>query len=163
MPYFYPEVNQYFTILRDPFNLVVSMYFFAKGRSLRGEFWHRGEAVDIRDQYPNVASYVRTYPRWLFNHLPQDMTLNNYQEKLAERFVYIGVFEDLQTSINQLAEVLGKPTGELPKVNVSNYDEAVPESLRTQFYHNYPLLGRIYQFALEHYRTPNVTPAASDA
>ena len=162
LPYFYPEVNQYFTILRDPFDLVVSMYFFAKGRSAGGEFLHRGQSVDIRDQFPDVASYVRTYPKWLFNHLPQDITLNNYQHKLEQRFVYIGIFEDLQMSINHLAEVLGKPVGELPKINVSNYDEAVPESLRMQFYQNYPLLGRVYQFALERYRTPNVLPATSD-
>ena len=38
LPYFYSELDQYFTILRDPFDLTCSMYFFAKGRSIRGEF-----------------------------------------------------------------------------------------------------------------------------
>lgn len=158
LPYYYPEVNQYFTILRDPFDLVVSMYFFAKGRSRQGEFWHRGKPVDIREKFPDVSSYVKAYPRWLFNHLPQNVTLNNYRQKLEQYFVYIGIFEDLQTSINQLAKVLGKPSGELPKFNVSTYDEAVPESLRKQFYHDYPLLERIYQFALDHYKNPSGLP-----
>ena len=31
LPYFYPEINQYFTILRDPFDIAVSMFFFCKG------------------------------------------------------------------------------------------------------------------------------------
>jgi hypothetical protein len=140
LPYYYPEIDQYFTILRDPFDLVVSMYFFAKGRSARGQFWFRGEPVDLRDQFPNVESYVRTYPYWLFNHLPQDITLANYEEKLEDRFVYIGIFEDLQTSIDNLGLVLGKPQTQLPKFNVSTY---------------------VYQYALEHYREPNVMPEAT--
>ena len=158
LPYYYPEIEQYFTILRDPFDLIVSMYFFAKGRSKRGQFWFRGEPVDLRDQFPNVTSYVRTYPYWLFNHLPQDITLTNYVQKLEQRFVYIGIFEDLQTSIDNLGLVLGKPQTQLPKFNVSTYDETVPESLREQFYHDYPLLHQVYQFALERYRDPNVMP-----
>jgi hypothetical protein len=152
LPYFYPELDQYFTILRDPFDLTVSMYFFAKGRSVEGQFWFRGKPVDIREQFPTVESYVSSYPYWLFSHLPQDITLDNYEEKLRQRFVYIGVFEDLQTSINNLAKILGKPGWELPHMNVSRYDESVPEFLRERFYHDYPLLKRVYDFALANYR-----------
>ena len=112
----------------------------------------------MRDQFPNVESYVRSYPYWLFNHLPQDITLANYEEKLVDRFVYIGIFEDLQTSIDNLGLVLGKPQTQLPKFNVSTYDETVPDSLRDQFYHDYPLLHRVHQFALDRYRDPNVMP-----
>jgi hypothetical protein len=158
LPYFYPEVDQYFTILRDPFDLVVSMYFFAKGRSARGQFWFRGQPVDLRVQFPNVESYVRTYPYWLFNHLPQDITLANYKEKLEQKFVYIGIFEHLQTSIDNLGLTLGKPQTQLPRFNVSTYDEVVPESLREQFYHDYPLLHLVYEFALERFEHPNVMP-----
>ena len=171
LPYFYPELDQYFTILRDPFDLTVSMYFFAKGRSINGQFWFRGKAVDIRDQFPTVESYVTSYPYWLFSHLPQDITLDNYEEKLRQRFVYIGVFEDLQTSINNLAKILGKPEWELPHMNVSMYDEPVPEYLRDRFYHDYPLLKRVYDFALANYRLDEIesspssltTPASSKA
>lgn len=152
LPYFYPELDQYFTILRDPFDLIVSMYFFAKGRSIKGQFWFRGEAVDIRNQFPTVESYVSSYPYWLFGHLPQDVTLDNYEEKLRQRFVYIGVFEDLQLSIDNLSKILGKPSWQLPHMNVSMYDEPVPEYLREQFYQDYPLLKCVYDFALANYR-----------
>jgi hypothetical protein len=153
LPYFYPEVNQYFTILRDPFDVTVSMYFFAKGRSSEGRFWFRGEPVDLRAQFPNVASYVNSYPYWFFDHLPQDITLENYRERLGSRFVYMGVFEDLQTSIDNLGKIFGKESADLPYINVSKYDETVPEHLREKFYHDYPLLKRIYDFAVENYRT----------
>ena len=161
LPYFYPEIDQYFTILRDPFELVVSMYFFAKGRSINGEFWFRGEQVDIRDQFPTVESYVNSYPYWLFDHLPQNVTLDNYEEKLNEQFVYIGVFEDLQTSIDRLGALLGKPQTELPVMNVSNYDEPVPEYLRQKFYDDYPLLKCVYEFAARHYKDER--PAFDDS
>jgi hypothetical protein len=152
LPYYYPEIDQYFTILRDPFDLVVSMYFFAKGRSAQGKFWYRGELVDFSSQFPNVERYVRSYPYWLFNHLPQDLTLDNYEEYLEQRFVYIGIIEDLQTSVVNLGTILGKPYFELPQLNTSNYDEKVPQSLREQFYYEYPLLRRLYDYALRNYR-----------
>ncbi|MFN6111040.1 MAG: hypothetical protein ACK493_11760 [Planctomycetota bacterium] len=152
LPYYYPEIDQYFTILRDPFELVVSMYFFAKGRSAQGRFWYRGEQVDFRNQFPSVEYYVRSYPYWLFNHLPQDLTLDNYEEYLEQRFVYIGIIEDLQTSVANLGTILGKPYFELPQLNVSTYDEKIPTYLREQFYDDYPLLKRVYDFALQNYR-----------
>ena len=153
LPYFYPEVNQYFTILRDPFDVTVSMYFFAKGRSSEGRFWYRGNPVDLRKQFPNVDTYVNTYPYWFFDHLPRDITLENCRQRLADRFVYIGVFEDLQTSIDNLGKIFGKSAADLPHINVSKYDESVPEHLREKFYHDYPLLKRIYDFAVETYQS----------
>ena len=79
--------------------------------------------------------------------MPQDVTLQNYEQKIRERFVYIGVFEDLQTSIKNLGKILGKDQWEMPHMNESNYDEFVPEQLREKFYHDYPLLKRVYDLA----------------
>ena len=87
----------------------------------------------------------------MFSHLPQNLTLANYREKLASQFVYIGVFEDMQTSINRLASALNQPTMTLPVSNASEYDETVPEELREQFYFDYPLPKKIYDFAVENY------------
>lgn len=157
LPYFYPEINQYFTILRDPFDLAVSMYFFAKGRSKKGEFWFRGKQVDINDQFPHVESYVNSYPYWLFDHLPQDVTIDNYESKLRSKFIYFGVFEDLQTSIDNLAKLLGKPSTTLPHFNVSTYDEKIPSHLRERFYRDYPLLKKVYDLAVETYRLDGYT------
>lgn len=152
LPYFFPEIKQYFTVLRDPFDVTVSMYFFAKGRSRNGNYWYRGQAVDIREEFPDVESYVRHFPYWLFDHLPIEINLGNYREKLHERFVYIGIFEDMETTLLQLARLFDKEPAELPHVNVSEYDEPFPEGLREQFYRDYPLLKKIYDFALDHYQ-----------
>lgn len=152
LPYYYPEIPQYFTMLRDPFDLVVSMYFFVKGRSAEGKFWFRGEKVDFSAEFPSVESYLRSYPYWVYHHLPQDLTLENYQRRLADRFVYIGIVEDMENSMLALAKRLGKDPIPVPQLNVSNYDEVVPEALRERFYRDYPLLKRVYDFAVLHYR-----------
>jgi hypothetical protein len=152
LPYYYPEIQQYLTILRDPFDVAVSMYFFAKQKSQQGEYWFRGQSVDIRDQFRDVGDYIRHYPYWFFDHLPIDIDLSNYREKLRERFVYMGVFEDLERSLHCMAKVLNKKPFEMPRLNVSVYDEPVPESMRGQFYGDYPLLKKIYDFAIEHYQ-----------
>ncbi len=154
LPYYYPEINQYFTIFRDPFDIVVSMYFFCKGRSREGKFWYRGEQVNILDEYPTLESYLADYPYWLFNHLPQDITLSNYREKIERQFIYIGIQEDLPNSIRQLAEMFGKPCVDLPYFNQSVYDEYVPNGLRDRFYRDYPLLKAIYDYAKETYLQP---------
>ena len=152
LPYFYPELDQYFTIVRDPFDLAVSMYFFAKGKSLAGDFWFRGKSVNLNDQFPDVESYVKSYPYWIFDHLPQDVTIENYEQKLSSQFVYMGVFEDMPTSIENLGKILGMPASTLPRFNVSTYDEKVPEELREQFYADYPLLKKVYDFAAKNYQ-----------
>lgn len=170
LPYFYPELDQYFTILRDPFDLAVSMYFFAKGRSKEGRFWFRGEAIDLNQQFPNVESYVNSYPYWLFDHLPQDVTLDNYEERIRSRFIFLGIFEDLQTTIDNLGKLLGMESATLPHFNVSTYDENIPERLREKFYADYPLLKKVYDLALNTYKLggyefpsdggPAIAPAA---
>ncbi len=153
LPYFYPEINQYFTIYRDPFDMLVSMYFFVKGKSKQGEFWNRGRQVDIRETFSDVQDYLRYYPRWMFDHLPVNLTMHKLEDKLRERFIYIGLFEDLQTTVDKLAIIFGKETMELPRFNVSEYDEPIPEHLRGRFYQDYPLLKRIHDFAVANYRT----------
>ncbi|HMO15871.1 MAG TPA: sulfotransferase family 2 domain-containing protein [Pirellulaceae bacterium] len=158
LPYYYPEVNQYFTIFRDPFDIVVSMYFFCKGRSKEGKYWYRGEQVNILDEYPTLQSYLADYPYWLFNHLPQDITLSNYRDKIESQFIYIGIQEDLPGSIRQLAELFKKPIVELPHFNKSVYDEVVPDGLRDRFYRDYPLLKAIYDYAKENYLRPLPPP-----
>jgi len=152
LPYLYPEIQQYVTIFRDPFDIVVSMYFFAKGKARQGQFFHEGQAVDFCRLYPKLEHYVHDHPVWLYDHLPQDLTLHQLRRDLQERFVYIGLFEDMPTSLDRLRRRLGKPPVEMPVRNVSQYDEEIPDSLRKWFYHHHPLLYEIYQFALDTYR-----------
>jgi hypothetical protein len=161
LPYFYPEISQYFTILRDPFDIAVSMFFFCKMRSREGKFWYRGRQENILDKYPNLEYYLRESPYWIYNHLPQDINLQNYRERLGSRFIYIGVQEDMETSVARLAAIIGKPPVALPRFNESEYDEPVPGWLRDRFYYDYPLLRLVYEYALEHYKRDDYVVSGS--
>ena len=48
--------------------------------------------------------------------------------------------------------MLGKASASLPHVNVSTYDEPIPERLRERFYADYPLLKKVYDLAFDTYR-----------
>ena len=151
LPEHYPEVDQYFTVMRDPFDMIVSMYFFVKGRSERGEYRYRGKVVDIREQYPNLESYLEVHHAWVEDHLPADLTVENCEDYVASRFVYLGRFEALQPSVDQLADVLGMKRVVLPKQNESTYSEEVPLHSKEQVYARYPKAKRLHDWSATTY------------
>ena len=75
-------------------------------------------------------------------------------EDIADALIREGYVEveDLQTTIDNLAKVLGMESATLPHFNVSNYDETIPENLREKFYEDYPLLKKVYDLALKTYK-----------
>ena len=154
LPEHYPEIDQYFTIMRDPFDMVVSMYFFVKGRSQRGEYRYRGKVIDIREQYPDLSSYLKVYHAWVEDHLPTDFTVKNSSSYVDSRFVYLGCFEELQRSVDGLADVLGKPRSTLPKQNVSRYDEEIPTDLKSHVHGLYPRAKCLHEMSEKTYRLP---------
>lgn len=155
LPYYCPEVTQYFTIARDPFDMIVSMYFFVKGKCERGEFRYRGEVQDLRELYPSVDHYLDAEQGWVQNHLPIDMSCDNLSDYVARRFVYLGWFEQMETSIDHLAFVLGQKRQILPRHNVSRYDEQVPEHRRSEIHERYPIMKRLYDHAQRTFEVPS--------
>ena len=64
LPYYYPDVSQYVAMIRDPFDIVSSMYFFAKGKNERSEFIDAGKKIDFCSAYPTIEHYINTRPSW---------------------------------------------------------------------------------------------------
>lgn len=155
LPYYCPEVTQYFSIVRDPFDMIVSMYFFVKGKCERNEFRYRGELQDLRTAYPTVDHYLDADQGWVRNHLPIDLTIDNMAQYVAEHFVYLGRFEQMETCIDQLAFVLGQKKQILPRHNVSKYDEPIPEHRRAEIHERYPVMKRLYDYAALTWNVPN--------
>src|SRR5262245_8731415 len=55
---YYPEVDQFITILRDPFEMTVSRYFYAKGKgATRFRDGHPVEAM--QERFADVRAYLR--------------------------------------------------------------------------------------------------------
>jgi len=145
---YYPEVDQFITILREPFAIDLSLYFFQKRLGEKRPLQGKPEPF----LEPDVKTYLKGKRSNLLDYMPHRLTLENYEEVLDRYFLYIGIVEDLQRSVNLLAEKLGFRPMEIKHLNVSNHDEEVFEELRSIYIENHPLEYAIYNYALNHYK-----------
>ena len=149
---YYPGAGQFFSIVRDPLATIVSSYFFAK--QMGQERMRAGKNKPIAAQYHTLNEFVagKMQQPYFVNFLPGPMTLENYAQILDTRFVYIGVAEDLQTSIDHLAVRLGFKSITVPHANPSRHNETLDPALAEAFVRSRPLEYAIYGYALDHYR-----------
>lgn len=140
---YYPEVRQFVTILRDPFELMVSAYFYVNSRkSSWGEReWIRQAALEeFLDRSP--ASVFLPY-------FPAGLDRRNYREVLEERFVHLGITEDLEKSVDTMAHRLSRPPpGRIESLNrTPRPDDIDYERLRQRFSERHELDYLVYEFA----------------
>lgn len=147
---YYPEVDQFITVLRDPFEMALSNYFFVKKQG--DSRFRDGKILRMEDQYQNLNDYLRGYRSYLLYHMPSEITMENYKEILERDFVYIGLLEDFQTSVNMLAKKLGFPEVNVDLENISSRDEEVSRKIEEEFISNHQLEYAIYDFALRNYK-----------
>ncbi|HPR05045.1 MAG TPA: sulfotransferase family 2 domain-containing protein [Denitromonas sp.] len=147
---YYPEVNQFVTIVRDPFDRAVSTYFYL-----------RKMAADYKDKSNLPGGGLREYISGLkptmtmLNFFPRQVTMDNYKDLIEEYFVDIGVFEYLNDSIRRIAGKLRKPfePTRMPKLNVSDKDQWVPGDLRDEFMEGRLLEYAVYDYVKEMHRS----------
>lgn len=147
----YPEADQFITVLRDPLEMHVSHYFWAK--RFGDNLYRDGQRHEMteRSSY-DLEQYLRETESFLLAHIPFDVTLENYESVLADGYLYMGIAEDLQTSVDVLAKKLGFESAPIERENVSERSEQVSEKSRREFMDRHPLEYAIYRFALERYR-----------
>ena len=139
-----PAKHQLVTFVGDPFTLAVAEYQRQLGEP---NFWYRGQQVEFSQCFPTVDSFLDRYPDWLYSRLPQNLTLANLPQKLGRDFLFVGVLESLQESVNQLAEIIDQPAVELASAWGAGETAVGSDSLRQKFYAQYPRPKAIYDFA----------------
>src|SRR5690606_17447036 len=87
VPDYYPQVRQFITILRDPFEMALSGYFYT--RKVAGE-WKGKPALGA------IETIVKA-PLNMLNHFPVEVTEANYRE-VIDRFLFVGITEQLEES-----------------------------------------------------------------
>src|SRR5262249_29637680 len=132
---YYPHVDQFIMVLREPFEQHISNYFFEKGQG--AQRYRCGKPAPIPE--PNLWTYLKQRQAWGKYFMGFELTLDNYREIFDKHFVYIGVTEDLQTSVNVLAGKLGVAPVAVKHVNISHHDEEVPAGMREEWVENHPL------------------------
>jgi hypothetical protein len=147
---YYPEVDEFITILREPFEIAVSNYFFVKKRG--EESFRAGKPHRIEERFKDVNDYLLGSPQsWLLNYMPYEITMDNYEEIFEKHFVYVGIAEYLQASVDVLADKLGFPSVEVERRNIAERDEEVSEEVKQEFINNNQLEYAIYEWALRNY------------
>lgn len=148
---YYPHVQQYITVLRDPFDLHLSTYFYVRREALTkgiGAF-HRGKAHPIIQNDWDVAQYLENIPHsYLRKHLPRELNEENCAAIMNEQFLYVGITEQLQRAVDDLAALLGFETVSVPQRNVSDWSEPIPPGARDTFEANNPAECAVYRYAL---------------
>jgi len=150
---YYPKADQFITFLRDPLEIVISNYFFwkkkAREKQIRTGFLKEGDANDYRDIEDFFAKRPESH---IPNFLPGYLTKQNYKDIFEEKFVYIGVVEDMPTSLKKLGRKLGFKLTEAVWVNKSERDEDVSQATKERFISANAFAYDIYHYAKKKYK-----------
>ena len=147
---YYPEVDQFITVLRDPLEAAISNYFFWKTKARIRQLRIGKITVGSDHDYRNIDDFFCKRPRSnMLNFMPREMTKENYREILETKFVWIGLMENLQAHVDVLAKTLGFPEVVVERLNTANRDEELSSGARRDFIENSSLEFEIYRYVKE--------------
>lgn len=145
---YYPEVDQFIVIIREPFEQAISGYFYVRRTN-----------PEWRDKLNLPSGGLREYIRGLQSDIlkffPEQVSFKNYKEMIEEKFVEVGVTEHLDESMIRISKKLNKPylPGSLDKLNISARDgEDVPYDLKEEFMKRHQLEYDVYNYVLNKYK-----------
>ena len=143
---YYPEAKQFVTILRDPFELSVSRYFYTRKASKK---WKDKSRTPDK----NLSEHVLGETPNMLNHFPREVTIENYKEIIEEFFIDIGTTEQLTESFHRIARKLGMPFEPtmLRHLNATRRSEDAPSELRDLFAEKFELEYAVYDYAIERF------------
>ena len=149
---YYPKAQQLITIIRDPFDIHLSNYFYAMRESKVGRGFHSGKPHQMVTEQWSLTDYLRENPvSFVSDFFPPQMTIENYRQLIDEKFLYIGITEDLQGSLDRLAAILGYPRIPVPEKNVTDWTAEIPDGAREEFIGNNSLVMAVYDHARDSY------------
>jgi hypothetical protein len=131
----YPAARQFVTFVRDPFDILVSNYFFLKNG--RGQWKGKPEIQTDLREYLSKKIHSGEH-NLFFRYLPSKPPGIGPETYLREKFLFAGDFSRFQKSVNRLALVLGQSPASAPSLNDSFRDETVPEELRADAKEAFP-------------------------
>lgn len=145
----YPDANQFITVIRDPLEMQLSLFFDHKRRLKEegGLFW-KGKRVEM-EYGGDIDAWVEQRPSYLLKFFPWEINLNNYKQVINEHFIHIGTTEQLQNSVDILANKLGKKSHSILQLNKSPRTEKPSKSSINIFQEKHHLEYAIYQYIYE--------------
>lgn len=143
---YYPEAKQFVAIMRDPLERLISNYFYLK-KVAHG--WSK--YPDPHD--PDLTNYVQTNKSVMLNYFPREVTFDNYKEIIEKYFIEIGVLENIELSMQRIAQKLQKPYNNamLGHTNVTERDQTVTDELRNIFIEKNELEYTVFEYVKNRY------------
>jgi len=141
---YYPEVRQFFCFLREPYARFVSQWLYLNPNGEKHDriAFERWLALRAEEQLAGINTYSFV---WHFPALP---TATSIDSMFDEMFVFIGIFERLQQSVDSLALALQKETTNISHINISERVAADFETFRPIFEKHFVDELQIYEVAL---------------
>jgi hypothetical protein len=152
----YPEVKQFITIIRDPFEVALSRYFYVRKV---GSNWKDRSLIPAE----KLTDYVINSKSTMLNHFPREVTNSNYKEIIEEYFIEIGITEYLHESMKRIAGKLKLPFDAtlIGHRNATERDQEVSVHLKDIFIENNQLEFKVYAFALQRFNRQGAAPAGN--
>jgi hypothetical protein len=145
---YYPQIDQFITFAREPFERFVSLWLYFSMRLRAGailrlepdfpSFLHA--RVNEQMQGGNSESMI-----WQLPKRPDDMTVGKLFDR---RFVFVGIMERYQQSIDMLAARLGKATTAIDHFNMSERSTEDFSGWRAHFEKHFSAEYELYEAAL---------------
>lgn len=156
---YYPDATQFITILRDPFEIAVSAYFYIRKNS---SGWKDKTRIP---REASIESYLIKAKSGILNHFPREITPANYKDILEEYFIEVGIAERLEESMKWIAYKLGMPyeADLLGHHNATDRDQEVPSYLRDLFAERHQLEFDVYNYAVERFTQQGAAPNGNSA
>jgi hypothetical protein len=137
---YYPNIDQFISILRDPLDMFVSLYYYCFRLECAVPECTLDQWIES-----NTIHYLN-----YFYHKP--MTLDNYQDIIENDFVEIGVSEKMEQTIQRFSSALNMPFDVEwlnTKLNVGCYDKKLlTEEQIARFKDKHKLEYAIYNYVL---------------
>ncbi len=154
---YYPEVKQFITILRDPYEIALSYYFYLHKRKKDGKLFNQSIATLTT---LGLKDYISGYKSFTFNHFPVDITFDNYKDVINQNFIYIGITEDYQFTVNAIAEKLGFEAVVAKHENKSVRFEELSNKYREMFIEANQLEYEVYNYVKSNYKSKWINQSA---
>ena len=146
----YPDANQFMTVMRDPFERMISLWLYLNRQTRSGhtsaidgfrsfDHWF-GTLEEQAAINPGGTGFLRNFPK--------PVTAQNAAHVFDDQFVAVGLTHRLQETVDRFAERLGKPRLIVGQENVST-DAAQPFAhWRAAHERAFPLEHAVYGQAL---------------
>jgi|LSQX01.2.fsa_nt_gb hypothetical protein len=149
---YYPQAKQFIAFLRDPFEILISRYFYVKMREKVGVSFRNGKLISLPDNVNEFLLKEVSNPDYspnILDYFPEVVSSHNYKDIIDKYFIMIGFLDYYQQSVKCISNLLGFPAVDIPFKNKSERFDEINPFLKELFISEHKLEYETYKYARE--------------